>query len=175
MYRQVRNEKYRSVRSSIPCCLRARSPQSEEKVLLQTYCMAMLASLSQHSRNGKNELTKYTSTLTKSGRHSHNEKQYQFWTAIDIPVATLLRHKCSPPSDYRMGTTGCRIFTSQPNQQGYGNTDSCKSAYQILSPGNRKVTPHLCPNRAMENIVLVQKCTETTRLCGCKTRARVFT
>ena len=56
--RQVRNEKYRSVRRTIPCRLRARSPQSEEKVLLQTHCIAMLASLSQHSRNEKNELTK---------------------------------------------------------------------------------------------------------------------
>ena len=62
----------------------------------------------------------------------------QSWTAIDIQVATLLMHKCSSHSNYRMGTTGCRIFTSQPNQQGYGNTDSCKSAHQILSPGNNK-------------------------------------
>ena len=66
VYRQVGNEKYRSVRRTLPCRLRARSPQSEEKVLLQTHCIAMLASLSQHSRNEKNELTKYTSTLTKS-------------------------------------------------------------------------------------------------------------
>ena len=76
VYRQVRNEKYRSVRRTIPCRLQARSPQSEEKVLIQTHYNAMLPSLSQHSRNEKNELTKYTSTVTKSGRHSHNEKQY---------------------------------------------------------------------------------------------------
>ena len=46
VYRQVRNEKYRSVLRTIPCRLRARLPQSEEKVLLQSHCIAMLASLS---------------------------------------------------------------------------------------------------------------------------------
>ena len=77
-------------------------------------------------------------------------------------------HECSLPSNYRMGTTGCIIFTSQPNQQGYGNTDSCKSAHQILSPGNKKPAPHWCPDRAMKNMELVQKCTLPTRLCECK-------
>ena len=61
-----------------------------------------------------------------------------FVQLIDIPVTTMLVHECSSPNDYPMGTTGCKIFTHQPNRHRYRNTHSCKSVCHILSPGNSR-------------------------------------
>ena len=87
------------------------------------------------------------------------------WTAIDIRIPTLLVHERSPPSNYCMGTTGCRI--SHPN------LTNKAMEMRTLARVNTKYSPlvtaritlHLCTDRAMENMELVQNCTEPARLC----------
>ena len=166
VYRQVRNEKCRSVRSvslTLAPSSKAATVRGKSTPTDPLYCDACLAIPAQ---------SKWKEWADEIYFDSDQVRSPARWLC-STPVldgyqysgSTLLMHECFPPSNYRMGTTGCRIFMSQPNQLGYGNTDSCKSAHQILSPGNRKIASHLCPDRAMGNTELVQKCTKPSRLC----------
>ena len=137
VYSQIRIEKHRSVRKSMPRRLRPRSTQLEQEVLIQAHDSTMFAPLSQHSNMKNMEPIGYISTPTNQVDTATRKISIPiFRPLIDIPVTTMLVYECSSPNDYRMGTTGCKILTSQPNRQGYRYNDSCKSVYHILSPGN---------------------------------------
>ena len=87
VYRQVRNEKYRSVSRTIPCRLQARSPQSEEKVLLPDplYCDACLAIPAQSQWKWWADKIYFDSDQVRSTQ-SQWKAIPQSWTAIDIHI-----------------------------------------------------------------------------------------
>ena len=68
----------------------------------------------------------------------------------------------------RMAHQAVKCSQPSPNRHCYWNTASCKSVYQHFLLGTARMTAHLCPDRTMENVELVQSCTEPTRLCECK-------
>ena len=58
-------------------------------------------------------------------------------------------------------------FMSQRPSKAMENTGSCKSAYPILSPGNRQILYTLVPTELWK-ISNSYPCTEPTRLCECQ-------
>ena len=103
------------------------------------------------------------------GRYNHTKKQYpSFWTANYIPIATKLVQECSPPSNYCMGTAGCIFPRPNLTSKAMGTQTRATVYTKYLPLGTARITPHLRPDRAMENVELMQECTQPTRLCECK-------
>ena len=98
-------------------------------------------------------LPSYPSTVAMkilSWQNKHRRRPSQDDTVTlktSILILDSYRYSCSYTAFARMffsqqllhGHNRLQNFTSQPYQQIYGNTDSCKNSHQILSPGNRKI------------------------------------